>query len=310
MGPPDSEVPGAIPFHAVLGRNDELAVAIVAAQAFSSGISIKIAIRLRYSDTTPHGLGAEIVGHHHRGGSGQGFLLGVAYPDGRTVSNVNSQRFPDPLTPQDQPALIESGGGGWDRTVDMEYWLTPIPPPGDLTVIVAWPTRGITESRAVIPADAIAEGLAHKIELWPWQAMEEDDEPPLPPRPVLPEGGWFAQHATDHPPRTNSPALPSSTSAAAAVQHRDLPFHVHAAHGETGLRDIAESRMLRGRMLMCRPAVPFGVSCGRWPQHGGSATCEIAASVVISENDATRASVVMCGRSDVFQSVDFTLGRL
>jgi hypothetical protein len=46
MGPPDNEVPGTIPFHAVLGRTDELAVAIVAAQAFSSGISIKIAVPL------------------------------------------------------------------------------------------------------------------------------------------------------------------------------------------------------------------------------------------------------------------------
>jgi hypothetical protein len=121
MGPPDNEVPGMIPFHAVLGRTDELAVAIVAAQAFSSGISIKIAVRLRESDTSPHGLDAELFGHHGYGATDGGLLIGVAYPDGRTVSNVSSQRFPDPFTPEDRPSLIGGGGGGGGRTFDMEY---------------------------------------------------------------------------------------------------------------------------------------------------------------------------------------------
>jgi hypothetical protein len=35
------------------------------------------------------------------------------------------------------PSLIDHGGGGGGRTFEMNYWLTPMPPPGDLTIIVA-----------------------------------------------------------------------------------------------------------------------------------------------------------------------------
>jgi hypothetical protein len=96
------------------------------------------------------------------------------------------------------PSLIDHGGGGGGRTFEMNYWLTPMPPPGDLTIIVAWPTRVIPESRAVIPGDVIVQGASANVELWPWQPPE-NDEPPPPREIVLPEGGWFAQHATDDP---------------------------------------------------------------------------------------------------------------
>ena len=51
-----------------------------------------------------------------------------------------------------------------------------------------------------MPADAIAQGVADKVELWPWQGPEEDDEPPEIAEPTLPEGGWFAQHIAQRPP--------------------------------------------------------------------------------------------------------------
>jgi hypothetical protein len=194
MGPPDNELPGAVPFHAVLAKTDDLVVAVVGVDAHSTGMSVKIAVRLRRSDPSLHGLDPLPYGP----GGGGPFLVGVAYPDGRTASNVSSQRLPDPFTPGDAPSLVGRGGGGGGRTFEMDYWLTPMPPPGDLTIIVAWPTRDIPESRTVIPGDAIAQGVSANVELWPWQPPEHD-EPPPPPKPVLPEGGWFAQQAGDDP---------------------------------------------------------------------------------------------------------------
>ncbi|HVD90148.1 MAG TPA: hypothetical protein VNB91_14735 [Jatrophihabitantaceae bacterium] len=90
VGAPDNELPGAIPFHAVLAKTDDLAVAVVGADAYSTGMSIKIAIRLRRSDPSRHGLDAPPYGP-----GGGTFLVGVAYPDGRTASNVSSHGFPD-----------------------------------------------------------------------------------------------------------------------------------------------------------------------------------------------------------------------
>ena len=84
----------------------------------------------------------------------------------------------------------------------MDYWLTPPPTDGDMTIIVAWPSHGITEERVVIPAAAMKQGLSANVELWPWQPPEHDEEPPLPAMPELPEGSWFAQHRSDDPPNS------------------------------------------------------------------------------------------------------------
>jgi hypothetical protein len=200
MGPLDNEVPGAIAFHAVLGSTEALAVALVGARAFSTGMSIEIAIRLRHTDTSPDGLDADLFGHRRRGASGAGMLLGIAYPDGRSASNVDQRRFPEPSTQVDQPTLVDRGGGGGGRTYDMTYWLTPAPPPGDLTIIFAWPSRGIAESRTVIPAGVIDEAMTHIVELWPWSPPEETELPAAEYAPDFPAGGWFAQHVTDDQP--------------------------------------------------------------------------------------------------------------
>lgn len=203
MGPPENEVPGPIAFRAVVGRTDEFVVAIVGADAYSTGISISIAIRLRRNDRSEHGLAHEMFGHRHRGGSGGGLLIGVAYPDGRTASTVSTTAFPDPLMGLDRPTLARGGGGGGGRSFNTDYWLTPLPPPGDLTIVVAWPAHGIDETHTAMPAELIADGLARNIELWPWEPPTDHDEPPTPEPPVLPEGGWFAQHMPDNPPHTS-----------------------------------------------------------------------------------------------------------
>lgn len=199
--PPENELPGAIAFHAVVGRSDELVVAIVRADAYSTGIAISLLIRLRHSNRAE--LAHDLFGHPpHRGGSRGGLLVGVAYPDGRTASNVSAAPFPDPQLDADHPTLAQRGGGGGGRSFGIDYWLTPLPPAGDLMVVVAWPALGIEESHTSIPAELIAEGLARSIELWPWEP-DTDDGPPTPEPPDLPAGGWFAEHVPDNPPHVD-----------------------------------------------------------------------------------------------------------
>ena len=61
---------------------------------------------------------------------------------------------PEDLSP-DQPVLIEGGdigseGGrlGWDASWYLELTIQPVPPPGSLAFVCAWPGRGIGASRA------------------------------------------------------------------------------------------------------------------------------------------------------------------
>ncbi|HEY3923562.1 MAG TPA: hypothetical protein VGL75_03310 [Acidothermaceae bacterium] len=199
MGPPDNELPGTISFHAVLGRTDELAIALVGADAYSNGLSISIALRLRHNDAGD-GLADMLFGHHRRGTSTDPLLVGVSFPDGRTATNVPAPRFPDLLRQVEQPEqliLVQRGGGGGGREFGISFWITPLPPPGDLTIVVAWPSKGIAETHTTIPADLIAAGVARSVELWPWEPPGPRDEPPAPELPELPAGGWFAEHAPD-----------------------------------------------------------------------------------------------------------------
>ena len=163
MGPPDNEVPGAIAFHAMLGRTDEFALALVGASAYSTGISISMEIRVRHSNPADDDLHDELYGHRRRGPSAGQLSIGFAYPDGRTATNVAARPYRELLRELDkpqQPMLVQQGGGGGGRTFGINMWLAPLPPPGDLTIVVAWPSRGIPETHTTIPAELMAAGVA------------------------------------------------------------------------------------------------------------------------------------------------------
>jgi len=81
IGPPDNELPGAIPFHTVLAKTDDLVIAIVGADAYSTGMSIRIATRLRRLDASLHGF--DVPPYGPGGGT---LLTGAAYPDGRPAA--------------------------------------------------------------------------------------------------------------------------------------------------------------------------------------------------------------------------------
>jgi hypothetical protein len=203
--PPDNEVPGAVPFAAVLGRNGDVAVAIAGVQAYSSGLSFNLAVRLRREDRdNPRALPDAVFGS--RFGSGRtddALLLGVAYPDGRTASTIGGG-WPAADEADDRPVLTPGSGGGGSTSYDIRFWLNPLPSPGDLTIVCAWPTRGIAETRTVIEGDLIAAGIAAITELWPWEPDAAADEPGPPPRPAVPPGSWFAEHGPSDGPTGSS----------------------------------------------------------------------------------------------------------
>jgi hypothetical protein len=49
----------------------------------------------------------------------------------------------------------------------MEYRVRPLPPPGPLAFICAWPGRGIGASRVEVDGAAIREAADAAVTLWP-----------------------------------------------------------------------------------------------------------------------------------------------
>lgn len=197
ISPPENEFPAAVGLAAVLGRTDDVAVGITQLDAYSTGFRFRLAIRLRQVRAELAGGGLHmLVTSHVRPGLDvplqNRLLLGVEYPDGRRISNLQDLRMQGPAAAGDGTELVlaQQGGGGDDRSVDQDYWLAPLPPDGPVTVVLAWPGFGLPESRTVLDGGAILAAASRSTVLWPPQPPSEPQQPPPAPRP---SSGWFAQ---------------------------------------------------------------------------------------------------------------------
>jgi hypothetical protein len=100
-------------------------------------------------------------------------------------------RLPGPGEMADDQRLVlwQHGGGGGRQGVDQTYWVSPLPPEGPVTFVVAWPGFGLPESRSVVDGATIRAAAERSQLLWPQQPVTEPAPPSTPPRP---SSGWFA----------------------------------------------------------------------------------------------------------------------
>ena len=102
--------------------------------------------------------------------------LTIQFADGRSVSSLEAPTG-DGSDP-DRP-MLSSGpgtGGGVDSwSFDMEYRVWPLPPPGPLAFICAWPGRGIPTSRIEVDGAAIRAAADTAMTLWPNDPYCSDD---------------------------------------------------------------------------------------------------------------------------------------
>ena len=179
MGPPDNELPVALPVNALLARTRDAAIAVVGLQVYSTGVGVTLAVRVRERVDGLHGL-SELVFGPDRGG----LLVGIGLADGRRVASGG--------VPRNDPDLVwqSSSGSSGDRTADQEWWLSPLPPDGPLTFVVRCAELGIEETATELDGTAIRAAAAGVVELWPWTPPRPWN--PEPPPPDLPPGSWFA----------------------------------------------------------------------------------------------------------------------
>lgn len=196
ISPPDNEFPAGVGFTVLLGRTDDAAVGITQIEAFSTGFRFTLAVRLRQvrpelgggglftliSPHTPPGIRVPLE---------ERLLLGLEYPDGQRASTLDDWRVlgPGAAASGQHLVLASHGGGGSERSVDQTYWVSPLPPEGQVTFVLSWPAFGMPECRAVVDGAAIRAAAQRSQVLWPPQPDMEPPEPLPPPRP---SSGWFA----------------------------------------------------------------------------------------------------------------------
>jgi len=198
MHRPDNEVGWVVPVSVVLARTPDVALALTHLTAFTTGVALTLAVRLRvapdglppgelYQRISPYpGLGADLD-------PDQRLLLGVEYADGRTATNLRSGGWPAAPVDDDEPVLAPEGGGGSELSVDNGFWLSPVPPDGPFAVVCAWGAFGIRETTLVIEHADLATASTRSTTLW---AVPPVHHPPAPARePRLPTTGWFGRAA-------------------------------------------------------------------------------------------------------------------
>lgn len=189
---PENEVPVAVPFTAVLGRTEALAVVLTSVHACSTGFGFQVCLRLRRSPAP----GDDVYGQFtSSAGAGGQFLLGVEFADGRRGSVLGG---PGDWPPQpgaqgsgQEVSLSGTGGGGGGRSFDQGWWVAPLPPDGPLRLVVRWDAQELQEAVTEVDGAAVARAGRSAQVLWPWEPdRAEGGEPEGPRRPT---SGWFAQ---------------------------------------------------------------------------------------------------------------------
>ena len=168
--PPEAEFPGIVPIDTLLlGRTDQVAVAVTGLSAFSTGIEIFLTARIRPSaDPGEHVPG----GPRDLAASRRSFRFGLQFSDGGNAAASPGRRPAHDSEPAG-PVLYPFAGGGGPHSFISRWWTWPLPPAGPLEFVCEWTTFGIAETRATIDAQLILDAAQRAVQLWP------ENAPPL-----------------------------------------------------------------------------------------------------------------------------------
>jgi hypothetical protein len=179
-------VPGMAPVGVIVARTSETVMAVTGIRAYPAGFGFTLKLRLRnLSARERRGFWPFPEFGHHRGRAwpDEALRLTVEFASGRSVTNVDPATVGPGGADPDRPMLSDGPGTGLmasgaspDRWGwDMEYRVRPLPPPGPLAFICAWPGRGIAASRVEVDGAAIIEAAHAAVTLWPNDPYCGDD---------------------------------------------------------------------------------------------------------------------------------------
>jgi hypothetical protein len=158
-------LPGLVAEEIVLAQNDRAALVLGSVRVFRETITLKVFAHIRWSekiapDEDPFG-GRAWHGGRRAGDTPDNFVrFGCAWPDGGKATNLDRDspgHWPDADRPARRHVLGPDSSGGGGRFYQWSYYLSPIPPEGDLLVVVEWPAYDIGETS--VPLDG--NGLRH-----------------------------------------------------------------------------------------------------------------------------------------------------
>jgi hypothetical protein len=158
----------------VLARSDDAAVVVRHLTVFPDGLEFELSAHARRA---PRDRRSRWGGMHSfldpvevdDDGAPAGHVLrfGLEWADGGRVTAFDryDQSWPDATAPLH--GLEGQGGSGSNSEYSWRYWAWPLPVDGPLSFVCEWPEYDISETRASIDADEVAEALSRAQPVWP-----------------------------------------------------------------------------------------------------------------------------------------------
>lgn len=169
--PPETELPRIFPIAETLAVTDTVAIIVMCARVYSTGVELVIERRMRRGGRTREEWQSAQSHFHGMYGRPDADRLryGVALGDGE---HVLLDAFPM-MDADDEPtghSLFPTNGSG-NGTGDFfhyldDLWLWPLPPAGPLEIVTQWAAEDIGESRVVIDSAPLIALAASVRPLW------------------------------------------------------------------------------------------------------------------------------------------------
>jgi hypothetical protein len=162
----DGQLPAPLATRLVLARSDQVAVAVTGLRAFAAGFEFQVSVQLR--EAVPGTSAASFLGALDGEPLEDEFLrLGIQFSTGETAANTELRATHETGHEPAGPIMTIRVAGAGALSRDWTYWVSPLPPPGPLAFVCAWPAFGIAESRTEMEAQLILDAARDIIDLWP-----------------------------------------------------------------------------------------------------------------------------------------------
>lgn len=188
---PDDVIGGEIAEHFVLTKNDWFAVVVSRIVAYPVGFSMntivlarpgtrlpdngsrlgrpdqsRTGLRMATFDSGPHPLDEE-----------DGLVLSLQFADGSPATAQGAHRrhqrfesYPkEALAAMERPPhpFIDQTGGGFTSTRhERWYWVAPLPPPGQLKLVIHWKAAMLRDTETAIDAQVILDAAGRANRIW------------------------------------------------------------------------------------------------------------------------------------------------
>ena len=172
VGPPDNVIPGALPLELHLAASKTAVVALRGRAAYPTGFEFDLVARLRAQTLQEEPSTSQflVVSPEEitEGKLPPRFLrFGLEFSDGRKVTNLPRAKSRLITDPGVGPVLWGRDGSGSNSAWRQAYWVWPLPPPGPLKFVCAWPAFGIPESAASVDAAVVIDAANRATVVWP-----------------------------------------------------------------------------------------------------------------------------------------------